>query len=239
MKDQTYATAGMGNCSNRMNYYPVVLGEMDIAQGNHTITITGTSNTMNLGTLCIFDAASASNTGGSGSGEIGEDHTHNYVAQSPATNKNGKSVTTYLCDCGAKYIAIDFMNGYSSLNGTLSDGTAGKIGKTTVVSYDIPAKAGSAVALQFCIKLSTYSTDHEDHPFDASAYGIKVNGVSQSIALANGVTYKNLGITNDFGYFTFATFDIDNDMNVEIEFDHHNTEYRLLFGEQVRLVYSV
>lgn len=50
----TYADAGMGNCSNRMNYYPVILGEGDFAAGEHTLTITGKSGTMNLGTLGVF-----------------------------------------------------------------------------------------------------------------------------------------------------------------------------------------
>ena len=59
--DQTYYEARMGKCtvsgSSRMNYYPVILGTVDIAQGEHTITINGTSNTMNLGGIYIFDNA--------------------------------------------------------------------------------------------------------------------------------------------------------------------------------------
>ena len=65
MIDQTYERARMGKCtvsgSSRMNYFPVILGVMDISKGNHTITITGTSNTMNIGGIYIFDD---STTGG-------------------------------------------------------------------------------------------------------------------------------------------------------------------------------
>ena len=61
MNDQTYYDARMGKCtvsgSSRMNYYPVILGTVDITPGGHTITLTGSSNTMNLGGIYIFDNA--------------------------------------------------------------------------------------------------------------------------------------------------------------------------------------
>jgi len=60
IKDLTYAEANMGNCNERINYYPVILGEIDISVGMHTITITGTNNEMNIGTLCIFDTEGSS-----------------------------------------------------------------------------------------------------------------------------------------------------------------------------------
>ena len=66
--DQTYYQARMGKCtvsgSSRMNYYPVILGTVDISKGEHTITIKGTSNTMNLGGIYIFDNASAGGSNG-------------------------------------------------------------------------------------------------------------------------------------------------------------------------------
>ena len=52
----------MGKCTvgaSRMNYYPVILGTVDISAGEHTTTINGTSNTMNLGGIYIFDNATA------------------------------------------------------------------------------------------------------------------------------------------------------------------------------------
>ena len=233
IRDLTYADACMGNCNNRMNYYPVILGETDISEGSHTIKITGTSNTMNIGTICIYDAATG-NSGSSSGGEGGEHTIHSYVAQSPATNKAGKNVTTYLCNCGAKYIAIDFMNGYSSLSGNLSDGTSGKLSSGTVVKYDIPAKAGSVV-LQFALKMS--SSSHSSQNIDTSKYGIKINGVSQSLLINNGASYSSMGLSTSFAYINFCLFNIDNDTNIEIELDHNNSSYRLLFGEQVRLNY--
>ena len=57
--DQTYYDARMGKCNSRMNYFPVILGTVEIGAGEHTITVKGTSNTMNIGGLYIFDNASA------------------------------------------------------------------------------------------------------------------------------------------------------------------------------------
>ena len=64
LTDQSYYDARMGVCkgssiTTRINYWPVILGTVDIAQGNHTITITGTSNKLNLGGIYIFDNATA------------------------------------------------------------------------------------------------------------------------------------------------------------------------------------
>ena len=143
----------------------------------------------------------------------------------------------YLCDCGKKYIAIDFLNGYSSLSGSLSDGSVtGKLTNGAVVKYDIPAKAGS-VDLQFAIKMS--SSSHGSRTIDTSKYTVKVNGVAKALSITNGITYTNLGLSKSFAYINFCSFDIENDMNIEIELDHNNSEYRLLFGEQVRLMYNV
>ena len=58
IRDVTYKDARMGHCtvsgSSRMNYWPVLLGSIDISAGSHTIKISGTSNTMNLGGIYIF-----------------------------------------------------------------------------------------------------------------------------------------------------------------------------------------
>ena len=59
IRDVSYFDARMGHCtvsgSSRMNYWPVLLGSVDISAGSHTIKITGTSNTMNLGGIYIFE----------------------------------------------------------------------------------------------------------------------------------------------------------------------------------------
>ena len=237
MKDQTYSDARMGKCSSRLNYYPVILGEVDIPAGNHTIKITGTSNSMNIGGLYIFDASTASGGGSQGGDEGGEHTTHNYVAQTPITNKAGKQVTTYLCDCGKKYIAIKFTD-YSSIDGEIgSDGKIGGANKVkTTFKWDIPAKAGE-VKLQFNMKMSNSADSHKNHTFDSSLYSVKINGVTQTILLTNGQSYGQLGLTTSGQYFDIANYSVDNDTNLEIEFVHNNSDYRLLFTEQVRLVY--
>ena len=236
MKDQTYSDARMGKCGNRTNYYPVILGEVDIPAGSHTIALAGTSNSMNVGGIYIFDAANGTGGGQQGGGE--QQHTvHNYVAQTPVTNKAGKQVTTYLCDCGKKHIDIKFSD-YSSIDGVLgSDGKIGGSNKVkTTFKWDIPAKAGE-IKLQFNLKMSSSSTDHANHEFDTSLYSVKINGVAQTILLENGKTYSQLGLTTSGQYFDIADYNVENDTNLEIEFVHNNADYRLLFTENVRLFY--
>ncbi len=235
MKDQSYSDARMGICGSRTNYYPVILGEVDIPAGNHTIKLTGTSNSMNVGGIYIFDAANGTGGGQQPGGNEQEHTTHNYIAQTPVTNKAGKQVTTYLCDCGKKYIAIKFSD-YSSIDGQY--GSDGKIGGSSKVKtsfkWDIPAKAGE-VKLQFNMKMSYDS--HSSQTFDSSKYEIKINGVTQTILLQNGQTYGQLGLSTSGNYFDIASYNVENDTNLEIEFVHNNTDYRLLFTEEVRLFY--
>lgn len=237
MKDQSYSDARMGKCGSRTNYYPVILGEVDIPAGSHSIKLTGTSNSMNVGGIYIFDAANGTGGGQQPGGEEQEHTTHNYVAQTPVTNKAGKQVTTHLCDCGKKYIAIKFSD-YSSIDGQY--GNDGKIGGSskvkTTFKWDIPAKAGE-VKLQFNMKQSSSSADHSNHAFDTSLYSIKINGVAQNILLENGKTYSELGLSTFGNYFDIVSYNVENDTNLEIEFVHNNTDYRLLFTEEVRLFY--
>ena len=233
--DITYTDAGMGKCGQRMNYFPVILGTADIAAGQHTVKITGTSNTMNIASICVFNSEGSSQGGGQ---QGGEHTTHSYQPETPQTNTAGKSVTTYLCDCGAKYMAINF-NDYSSMEaGTSANMSVGKLGKNSVFKWDFPAKAGR-VTLQFNIKVS--SSDHVSNAsavFKTSQYVIKANGDAQTITIADNTQYGTLGLSTSGQYFDFCTFDIDADKNVEIELDHNVTDYRLLFTEQVRLVYA-
>ena len=237
VRDLTYKDARMGNCSGRVNYFPVVLGTADIVAGSNIIKIAGSSNAMNLGGIYIFDAATAPD---SGAGEEGGEHTsHTYAPQTPVTNVAGKQVTTYLCSCGKKYIDIKFAD-YSSIDGVLaSDGKIGGSTKVkTTLKWDIPAKAGN-VTLMFNIKLSSpNSTDHKNHAFDSSLYSVKINGVAQTILLQNGKTYSELGFSGDTKYFDIASYQILNDENIEVEFVHNNSDYRLLFTENVRLMYA-
>ena len=68
IRDLTYKDARMGKCtvsgSSRMNYFPVILGTAELSQGNHTIQITGSSETMNIGGIYIFDNATAGGSNG-------------------------------------------------------------------------------------------------------------------------------------------------------------------------------
>ena len=56
-------TKGNG-IDTRIDYWPVILGTVDISKGQHTIRITGTSNPLNIGGIYIFDNATAGGTNG-------------------------------------------------------------------------------------------------------------------------------------------------------------------------------
>ena len=66
--DQTYYDARMGKCtvsgSSRMNYWPVILGTVEISEGSHTIAVIGSGNTMNIAGIYIFDNATAGGLNG-------------------------------------------------------------------------------------------------------------------------------------------------------------------------------
>ena len=68
MVDQNYYEARLGKCTVsgnvRINYWPVILGTVSISEGEHTITITGSSNALNLGGIYIFDNATAGGLNG-------------------------------------------------------------------------------------------------------------------------------------------------------------------------------
>ena len=71
LKDQSWYDARMAVCKQpdgvkRPNYWPVILGTVDVAAGNHTIVIKGTSsaNALNLGGIYIFDNATAGGLNG-------------------------------------------------------------------------------------------------------------------------------------------------------------------------------
>ena len=100
-----YATAGMGNCNGRINYYPVILASnVSISAGEHRIVLGGTSNTMNVGGIYIFDA-SLNTTNLGGGVDSGELHYHNYQAEilTPSTCSTQGTVR-YTCSiCGDQY----------------------------------------------------------------------------------------------------------------------------------------
>ena len=102
VRNITYANAGMGNCSGRTNYYPVILGIANIAAGQHTITITGTSNTMDIGGIYIFDGSTATDVGG---GALTDpEHVHSYtstIIQEATHSADG--IRRYTCSCGSYY----------------------------------------------------------------------------------------------------------------------------------------
>ena len=67
--DQNFYEARMGICKSssittRINYWPVILGTVDIAEGQHNITISGGQYNMNIAGIYIFDNATAGGLNG-------------------------------------------------------------------------------------------------------------------------------------------------------------------------------
>ena len=67
--DQNYYEARLGICkasgiTTRINYWPVILGTVDIDAGEHDIIIYGTENKLNIGGIYIFDNATAGGLNG-------------------------------------------------------------------------------------------------------------------------------------------------------------------------------
>ena len=69
MKDQNFYEARLGICKSssittRINYWPVILGTVDIIEGEHTVTIKGGQYNMNIAGIYIFDNATAGGLNG-------------------------------------------------------------------------------------------------------------------------------------------------------------------------------
>ena len=68
MINQSYYDARLGRCklngNVRINYWPVILGTIDIDEGDHEIIIMVNSGSINIGGIYIFDNALAGGTNG-------------------------------------------------------------------------------------------------------------------------------------------------------------------------------
>lgn len=69
MIDQNFYEARLGICKSssittRINYWPVILGTVEISEGEHTVTIDGGTININIAGIYIFDNASAGGVNG-------------------------------------------------------------------------------------------------------------------------------------------------------------------------------
>ena len=68
IRDLTYKDARMGKCtvsgSSRMNYFPVILGTAEFSADHHIIEIYGSSHTMNIAGIYVFNNATAGGENG-------------------------------------------------------------------------------------------------------------------------------------------------------------------------------
>ena len=135
------------------------------------------------------------------------------------------------------YEAIAVEDG-TVVSGNIADGTKGKMTNGTVVKWKMPVTAQGEVTISISIKMSNAS--HSSQTFDPTAYAIKVGGVAQSL-LPESQTYENLGLSTNVAYIDLAKYTVtEADVTageIEIEFDHNNSSYRLLFDEDLRVAF--
>ena len=155
------------------------------------------------------------------------------------TNSDGKVVTfTYDQNNPSKY--------YESIkisDGTIISGSIGSDGKmastTTDIKWHLPVYDVGEAVIQLSMKMSNRS--HESQTFVPSAYSILVNGIEMPLLFLTGQTYGEIGLTTETQYFSFARYDVTaadaNAGEIEIEFVHKVSSYRLLFTEDLRLAY--
>ena len=102
----------------------------------------------------------------------------------------------------------------------------------------MPVTTADEVTISISIKMSNSS--HSSQAFDATKYALKVGRAEQTILLS-GATYNDVGLTTTTAYFDLAKYTVtDADViagEIEIEFDHNNANYRLLFDGDLRVAF--
>ena len=164
---------------------------------------------------------------------------HEFGTPVVTQNTDGKDVNTATCACGATQRGILVSDG-TVVEGTIADGdVAGKMSNGTVVTWKMPVTKAGEVTIQISMMMSSGS--HGSQSFDPSKYVVKVGGAAQTSLLPTGKTYSQVGLTTSVKYFSLAKYtvtaeDVENG-EILIEFDHNNSNYRLLFTGEVRIVF--
>lgn len=157
------------------------------------------------------------------------------------TNSDGKLVNFVYdeSDPTKYYESIKITDGTIISGGIGDDGKMDNL-KDTVIKWHLPVYDTGEISVQLSAKMSLES--HAGHPFDPSIFTVKVNDLERPSPFPNGRTYSEIGLTTEVRYFSFATYKVTTDDiaagEIEIEFIHRHSSYRLLFTEDLRIVYS-
>lgn len=160
---------------------------------------------------------------------------HEYSERTTSTNSEGKIVYNTKCSqCGEGWISMPIDESCIT-EGSI---TSGKMVVNTVCKWKMPVTQTGKAAISLSMAMSSES--HSSQQFNSSLYVLKVNGVAQENLLPNNCTYGDFLTTTD-SYIKFAEYvvteqDVANG-EIEIEFDHINQTYRLLFRGEIRLSY--
>lgn len=160
---------------------------------------------------------------------------HAIGEQAQIINSEGKKVNQNICsECEKVWYSMP-IDQDCFIQGTIN---SGKMDKNAICMWKIPVNQVGKVNIQLPLAMSLQS--HETQQFNRSLYTIKVNGVEQQSLLPSNCSYGDFLTTEDH-YFTFAEYvvteqDVANG-EIEIEFDHINQTYRLLFRGEIRVSY--
>ena len=155
---------------------------------------------------------------------------------SEVINSEGKTVYKNVCDeCGKVWYSMP-IDQNCMVSGTIGD--TGKMDRNSVCKWRIPVHQSGTVSIQLPLAMST--SGQESQTFMGSYYVIKVNGVEQPSLLPENCKYGDF-LTLEDKYFSFAEYtvtaqDVENG-EIEIEFDHNNQSYRLVFRNNIKVCY--
>ena len=146
--DRNYWRCGFGTTQRTSctGYMFIDLGKYNLADGEHTITITGkNSDTFRVGSIGVFGEGTNGQGGGQG-GQGGEHTTHTWTDGTSANNSDGKAVIPMSCTCGkvgAKIAIGDYSSKEAGTSESISNGNY-KFGKNGSATYKITvSKAGT------------------------------------------------------------------------------------------------
>ncbi|MDD6302673.1 MAG: tyrosine-protein phosphatase [Bacillales bacterium] len=181
----SYQTVGFGNCNNRMNYVPVILGTVNLTKGEHTVKVERKGDTVNLGGISVFNNGKSS-LGGGDTPVVPEepDHKHAFSYGNPVVKEGESTYAVGVCECGKKAYKI---SAAQDLNGKIT-AEGKKLPKGTSGNYD-----GTAIALyKFTIDapvkghlMAKVNVDNENNWIESNGYSYYTgkNGGQSPIAV--------------------------------------------------------
>ena len=151
-------------------------------------------------------------------------------------NSDGKLVSVRKCNvCQKSCSSLNFEEAVFE-SGSMSNN---KIAQNSVLRWNIPVVATGKASIYVPIMIGS---DRYSQNFDASKYGVSVNGVNQEFLLPTNVTYQDVGFDTYVKYFKIGEYNVTNEDlangELAIRFIHNNNTYRLTFQGEFRVIWG-